>query len=277
LTQTTAGALLVNQQVYGEKAAGGYERAYAEVSAYFVPYLLRAARLLPGQRVLDIATGTGRAAEAALAAVGSTGHVTAADISDSMVEQAKKRIGTSSENLLFAVEDGQALSFADASFDAVLCSLGLMFFPAPDIGLREFYRVLRPGGRVALSVSSVPERSFNLRISVIMGKHVPELAPAASRMFALGDEARLGMLIRRAGFQDVIITSESHVFTLPSFDEYFLPYEQGAGGVGETFVRLPEDIRRAVREDVRRHVGDTGGPLQIEQEIMFASAHRAEG
>jgi ubiquinone/menaquinone biosynthesis C-methylase UbiE len=267
----------MNQQVYGEKAAGGYERAYAEVSAYFVPYLLRAAHLSPGQRVLDIATGTGRAAEAALAAVGSTGHVTAADISTSMVEQAKKRIGTSAANLLFAVEDGQALSFADGSFDAVLCSLGLMFFPQPDIGLREFYRVLRPGGRVALSVSSVPERSFNLRISVIMGKHVPELAPVASRIFALGDEAHLSMLLRKAGFEDVVITRESHVFTLPSFDEYFSPYEQGAGGVGQTFVKLPEDIRRAVRKDVRRHVGDTGGPLHIEQEVKFASARTAGG
>ena len=79
----------MTQQVYDETAAGGYERAFAEVTAYFVPYLLRAANLAPGQHVLDIATGTGRAAEAALAVVGSTGRVTAADISSSMVEQAK--------------------------------------------------------------------------------------------------------------------------------------------------------------------------------------------
>ena len=127
---------------------------------------------------------------------------------------------------------------------------------------------------MALSVSSVPERSFNSRINVIMGRHVPELAPAASRIFALGDEARLGKLVREAGFQDVTIISESHVFTLPSFDEYFAPYEQGAGGIGQTFVKLSEEVRRAVREDVRRHVGDTGGPVHIEQEIKFASGFR---
>src|SRR5882724_6107208 len=65
---------------YRNEAAAGYDRAFAHVSAYFIPFLLRAAHVVPGMRVLDIATGTGLAAEAALAAVGSTGHVTAADL-----------------------------------------------------------------------------------------------------------------------------------------------------------------------------------------------------
>src|SRR5256885_14687687 len=107
--------------VYRDQAAAGYERSFAQVSMHFVPFLLRAARLTPGMRVLDIATGTGLAAEAALVAVGSTGHVTAADISPAMVEKARGRLATA-QNVLVAVEDGQALSFADESFDAVVCS-----------------------------------------------------------------------------------------------------------------------------------------------------------
>jgi ubiquinone/menaquinone biosynthesis C-methylase UbiE len=133
---------------YRAEAAAGYDRAFAHVSARFVPFLLRAACLAPGMRVLDAATGTGLVAEAALAAVGSTGHVTAADISPAMLERARERLG-GVPNASFAVEDGQALSFPDGSFDAVLCGLGLMFFPDPARGLAEFHRVLRPGGRAA--------------------------------------------------------------------------------------------------------------------------------
>jgi ubiquinone/menaquinone biosynthesis C-methylase UbiE len=75
------------------EAAAEYDRAFAHVTAYFMPFLLRAARLAPGMRVLDIATGTGLSAEAALAAVGLTGHVTAADISPAMAGKARERLG----------------------------------------------------------------------------------------------------------------------------------------------------------------------------------------
>jgi ubiquinone/menaquinone biosynthesis C-methylase UbiE len=258
---------------YGGAAAAGYDRAFAEVSRHFVPFLMLAARLGPGQRVLDIATGTGLAAEAALAIVGSTGHVTAADVSPDMAEKARERLG-SRGNATVAVEDGQALSFADASFDAVPCSLGLMFFPDPARGLAEFRRVLRPGGRAAVSVNTVPERSFNSRISVAVGRHVPSLAEAAARVFSLGDEARLRSLLGDAGFGDVEVTTETHRFTVPSFGAYFEPYEQGAGSAGQAYVALPEDQRRAVREEVRRGLGDAGGPIEVEVEVRIASGRR---
>ena len=70
---------------FRSEAAALYDQAFADVTAYFMPFLLRAAAVAPGMRVLDIATGTGLSAEAALAAVGPTGHVTAADISPAMV------------------------------------------------------------------------------------------------------------------------------------------------------------------------------------------------
>lgn len=264
---------MAEELTYTKEAAAGYDRAFAHVSTYFVPFLLRAAHLTPGMRVLDIATGTGLAAEAALAAVGSTGHVTAADISPAMAEQARKRLG-GAPNAAVVVEDGQALSLPDESFDAVLCSLGLMFFPDPARGLAEFRRVLRTGGRAAVSVNTVPERSFCTRINLVIGRHVPALAEAAIRVFSLGDEARLRSLFEGAGFRDVEIATEAHRFSVPSFDAYFEPYEQGAGSTGQAFVRLPQEVRRAVREEVRRDLGDTGGPIEIEVEIRFASGRR---
>ena len=78
---------------FKDEAAAEYDRAFAHVTMHFMPFLLRAAHVAPGMRVLDIATGTGLSAEAALAAVGPTGHVTAADISPAMVGKARERLG----------------------------------------------------------------------------------------------------------------------------------------------------------------------------------------
>jgi ubiquinone/menaquinone biosynthesis C-methylase UbiE len=259
-----------DELTYKRDAAAGYDRAFAAVSSYFLPFLLKAAQVAPGMRVLDVATGTGLVAKAALDIVGPAGHVTASDISAAMVEKARERLG-SANNVWIGVEDGQALSFSDERFDAVLCSLGLMFFLDPSRGLLEFRRVLRPGGRAAVSVNTVPERSFNIRTNIAIAQHMPELAEAAHRIFSLGDREKLFTLFEEAGFRNVEITTEAHKFVLPSFEIYFKPVEQGAGSTGQAFVSLSLDVRKAVREQLQRELGDTGGPIEIDVEYMFAS------
>src|SRR5262245_33778698 len=258
--------------MYDATAAAGYERGFARISSHFVPFLLRAGHIARGQRVLDVATGTGLAAEAALQIIGPDGHLTATDISVQMVERARERL-TGAPNVSIRVDDGQAMGLPDDSFDAVLCSLGLMFFPDPARGLAEFHRVLRPGGYAAVSVTTVPERSYNMRINTIIARHVPSQAGAADLLFSLG-EARLGALFAAAGFRNVEMTTSSHRFGVPSFDEYFDHVERGWGSSGLLYVALPDNTKRAVREDVRRHVGDNGGPLEIEVEFRFASGQK---
>jgi ubiquinone/menaquinone biosynthesis C-methylase UbiE len=263
----------VSELSYKDQAARAYDRAFAHVSTHFLPFLLRAARLEPGRRVLDAATGTGLAADAALAIVGPAGHVTAADVSLAMVDRARPRLA-GLPNTSVVVVDGQSLSFDDGTFDTVLCSLGLMFFPDPARGLSEFHRVLRPGGRAAVSVSTTPEHSYNGRISVIIARRMPSLAKATARIFSLGEEAQLRSLFEAAGFRDVETTTEAHRFVLPSFEAYFEPFEQGGGSSGQAYLMLPEAERRAVREEVRRHLGDTGGPVGIDVVERFASGRR---
>jgi ubiquinone/menaquinone biosynthesis C-methylase UbiE len=109
-----------------DKAAAEYDRAFAHVTAHFMPFLLRAADVAPGMRVLDIATGTGLSAEAALAAVGRTGHVAAADISPAMAEKARERLGKA-PNVSVSVEGAECFGLGGGRTEA--------FFPG-----REFRR-----------------------------------------------------------------------------------------------------------------------------------------
>src|SRR5262245_7014334 len=227
---------------YHDEAAAQYDGAFAHVSRHFLPFLMSAAGVAPGMKVLDIATGTGLAAAECSLAVGPTGHVVAADVSAAMVRQAKQRLGAA-PNVTIAVEDGQSLSFAVGSFDALICSLGLMFFPDPARGLSEFLRVLRPGGRAAVSVLTVAERSYNGRINAVIAKHLPAIGEATARTFSLGNPARLRQLFGEAGFRDVRISREANRFSLPSFDAYFGPFERGGASTGQAFFTLSQSAR----------------------------------
>src|SRR5712671_3748427 len=264
---------MAGELAFKDEAAAEYDRAFAHVTAHFMPFLLRAAHVAPGMHVLDIATGTGLSAEAALAAVGPTGRVMAADVSPAMAEKARERLGKA-PNASVSVEDGQALSFADRSFDAVLCNLGLMFFPDPVRGLWEFRRVLRPGGRAAISVNTVVERSYNHQINEIIARYRPSLADAVARTFALGEASQLQSLFSEAGFADIETHTVRHTFVLPSFDAYYGPFERGGASTGQALAMLPEEVRRAVREEVRRDLADTGGPVKAEAEYRIASGRR---
>jgi len=137
--------------------ASAYERFTGRWSRLFVPSVLGAAEVAPGCRVLDVSTGTGEAALGALSVVGASGFVVGADISPAMLEGARVRLD---EPRFWPVAtDGQALPFRDASFDRVICQLGLQFFTDPARGLAEFRRVLRSGGSVAVCVISTPDKA----------------------------------------------------------------------------------------------------------------------
>lgn len=240
----------------------------------FRPPLLRASRLGAGQRVLDVATGTGIAALAAAELVGLSGQVVATDISAPILEQARTRLAGLA-NVSCAIEDGAGLSFPEGSFDAVLCSMGLMLFPDPAAGLSEFYRVLRVGGWASVSVGTTPERSFVARVSAAIGRHVGSGAPV--RFFSLGDAERLQALFQAVGFHEVKTTSETRHVLFPSFDAYFEPIEAGQGNVASEYVALAPEVRRAVREDIRCELegrGVPGGPSEAEVEILFVSGRK---
>ena len=210
--------------------------------------------------ILDIATGTrASSAEAALAGCRRRPYraiviYKAADISPAMAGKARERLGKV-PNVSVTVEDGQALSFSDERFDAVLCNLGLIFFPDPVRGLSEFLRrVLRPGGHAAASVNTVVERfSYNHQINVMIARYVPSLAESVTRTFALRRELHeLQLLFNEAGFADFETDTVKHTFVLPSFDAYYGPFERGGASTGQALSTSRGNTPRRTRRGAAR-------------------------
>src|SRR5580658_1905978 len=129
---------------------------YVDLLRYLEPFrsdLVRRLAAQPGEKVLDLGTGPGEPAMTIAGAVGETGRVTGVDLSDRMVELATgvaQARGLS--NVDFRVMDCAALDFPNARFDAAVSNFGFQIFTEPEKAGREAHRVLREGGRIAVSV-----------------------------------------------------------------------------------------------------------------------------
>lgn len=259
-------------QLSFDTGAASYDRRAQLVSAPFIPALLVAARVGPGQRVLDVGTGTGIAARAAAQLVGPSGSVLAVDISVPMLSVAKELPGRLPVRVV--AMNGEALAYREAAFDAVISSLSLQHFPDPARGLGEFRRVLRPGGRVAVSVTGKLERTVYGRVFESATRYLPRQAGRLIWDFELGD--RLEGLLTRAGFLDVSVIREVREAVFASFDEYWSHIEAGGGLSGAAYKALPDAARQAVQEEVRESLlpYQRTGRLVIEAESVFGLGRR---
>ena len=100
------------------------------------------------------------------------------------------------------------------------------------------------------------------------------MAESVARTFALAEASKLRSLFDEAGFAAFATETVRHTFVLPSFDAYYGPFERGGCSTGQALVGLSEDVRRAVREETRRDLGDTGGPVKSEAEYRIATGQR---
>lgn len=249
-----------------------YDRYLGRWSRLFVSDVLAAAGVAAGHRLLDVATGPGEAAAMALPQIGASGLVVGADVSADMLHAARTRVGD--RRFWPVVADGQALPFADDTFDSVVCQLGLMFFTDPARGLAEFRRVLRPRCRVAVCVISASDRAPMWGVLAdVLSRYLPDQRDVFHLSFALADAGHLERLMATAGFRETNVKRDTRAGSFPSFDDYWAPIEQGAGSLPQAYRVLSEPSRRAVRAEVHERLAEfeSGGQLMMSVEMLIAT------
>lgn len=200
-----------------DKAAEFYEDfLLPALFAQWTSVMLDAANVGPADRVLDIACGTGVLARAAAERVGKQGEVVGIDRNPGMLSVAR----TKAPELTWHEGIAEELPYQQGEFDVVVSQFGLMFFDDQRGALAEMWRVLRPGGRLAVAVwaglDQVPAyRRFNAVVASLFGE---EAENAMNAPFSLGDPAALSGLATEAGIPDASVATYRGTTRFPSLD-----------------------------------------------------------
>jgi SAM-dependent methyltransferase len=210
-----------------EAAAHGWStrrEAFQAAAAPVSAWLVDAVQPQPGQTVLELAAGPGDTGLLAAELVRPHGKLILTDGAEAMVEVARAR--TEELGLTDVVEarpmELEWIDLPTASVDAALCRWGYMLLADPEAALRETRRVLRPGGRVALSAWAAPEANpWSMgRLLLDQGVMQPR-DPAEPGPFALADPDRIRELLQDAGFDEIVLDAVDFAFTAPDADSWW--------------------------------------------------------
>ena len=237
--------------------APGWERRGAQLAMALSPvreWLLKELAPRPGDTVLELGAGVGDTGFDAAAIVGDGGRLISSDFSPEMVEVARRRgteVGLS--NVDYRVIDAESIDLDTDSVDGVLCQSGYMLMAEPGAALAETRRVLRPGGRVALSVWGTPERNPWATIGamiLVQRGHMPPPQPGAPGIFSMASEERTRELLEGAGLA-LVRTEEVPVrFPFGDLEDYESWAMEVAGPLAMVLRGLSEAEREALKVEL---------------------------
>jgi ubiquinone/menaquinone biosynthesis C-methylase UbiE len=257
-------------------SAQAYERSI--VPSLFAPwaaYLVQAADVRPGERVLDVACGTGIVARYVAPRVGSQGHVIGLDINPAVISVARAAAEREGLSIEWQTGPAEQLPFPDGAFDLILCQFGLMFFTDRHQALQEMRRVLAPGGRIVVSVwQGLDQHPFYQILDEVTRRQLGKSSVQA--VFALGDAGELRHLLTNAGFQQVVIESASLTARFSNPAE-FLAWEINVDAADTPALQgLDDEAQQAILAAVRQELqAPLQAVMQEGQMVLDYHAHIA--
>jgi ubiquinone/menaquinone biosynthesis C-methylase UbiE len=257
-------------------AAELYERhLVSAVTALWAADLVQRVDVRAGDRVLDIACGTGVVARAAAERAGDGGHVSGLDINPAMLAVAR----SASAEVDFVQGSAVALPFDDGSFEVVLCQLGLQFFPDRAKALAQMHRVLVGEGRLGLSVyGPIEHNPGTLALAQALDHHLGTAASQTKRAEHVLPYATLvHKLVADAGFRDITITTETKLVRFASVSEWVnvqLTATPLASLLADQLARrgMTDKITGAVVEALQPYDVDGGLEFPQEAHVLIARA-----
>ena len=275
-------ALRAESRARWERGASGWGKRADEIREMGMPVsalMIERLELQPGQRVLELAAGPGDTGFLAAELIRPGGTLVCSDGAEAMLELARARAQAQQiENVEFVRLELEWIDLPTASVDAVLCRWGIMLLVDPSAAAQEIRRVLRPGGRAALSVWDVPEHNpwatIPGRALAELG-HAPAPDPDAPGMFALGQPGQLEQLLASSGFLDVLVEQVDVGRTPPSVDAYLEETLDLSTPFRDTVAQLSKDQWQEV---VNRIVSlaepftDADGSLRLPGAALVATA-----
>jgi len=256
-------------------AAGDYPELVRDLISELGPALVAASGISPGERVLDVAAGTGNSSiPAALA--GAT--VVASDLTPELFDEGRKAAANAGVEIDWQQADAEALPYADGEFDTVLSSIGVMFAPHHQTAADELVRVTRSGGTIGL-LSWTPE-GFIGQLFATMKPYAPPPPPGAQPPPLWGDEthvrALLGDRVTEVSTSKAALRVE-HFATPADFRDYFTSHYGPTIVVYRSIADDPEKVAAldAALEDLgRRHDIGTDGSTVLEWEYLVLTCER---
>jgi SAM-dependent methyltransferase len=251
-----------------DKSAAGWNEHAPQIRAWLATAtdaMLDMAAIGSRSRVLDVAAGSGDQTLDIAQRVGPDGYVLATDLSPAILALAQRNAERAGHrHVETKVADGERLPVADASFDAAVSRLGLMFFPDPLQGLREMHRATRPGGRACTMVFSRPDRNPCVTILMSTALKYAGLAPRdpfqPGGLLSLGKPGLADELFRAAGFRDVATTTLDAPFRLPTARHYLDFVRTSASPIQQILGRLDRAAADAAWAEMEQRLGEFTTP-----------------
>jgi enediyne biosynthesis protein CalE5 len=283
---TTADPLRAQLHEMWSGVAGAWAAHLAYIDArgqHITDRMLELSRPRPGERVLELACGTGGPGLDAAPLVAPGGEVVISDFAAEMAAIAASRIAELGLlNASARVLDLEHIDEPDDSYDVVLCREGLMLVPEPELAAREIRRILRPGGRVVVSVWGPRERNPWLGVvfdTVTEQLGMPAPPPGIPHPFSLAGAGELHDVLAAAGLARVQVGELSTPYRAASADEWWERTAALAGPLARKLAALPDEAARALRQRAAAAIGAYRTPagLEIPGVSLVARAVSPEG